>query len=76
LGDGSVDVEVNGTLPSPFTGARIDALSIRHNWLRKAPPGSFAVIAGVDAAGRTLIDVGGVRLVYGVEGLHRAASVP
>ncbi len=76
LGDGSVDVEVNGTLLSPFTGAAIDALSIRGNWLRKAPPGSMATVTGVDATGRTLIDVGGARLFYGVEGLHRAASVP
>jgi CRISPR-associated endonuclease/helicase Cas3 len=72
LGDGSVDVEVNGSLRSPFTGETIASLSIRANWLREAEPGSMATIAGIDAAGRTLIDVDGVRLVYGVEGLHRA----
>jgi CRISPR-associated endonuclease/helicase Cas3 len=71
LGDGSVDVEVDGRLLSPFTGEAIDALSVRANWLRNAEPGSSATIVGVDAAGRTLIDVGGVRLMYGVEGLHR-----
>jgi len=49
-------------LLSPFTGASIDALSIRANWLRKAPPGSAATVAGIDVAGRTLIDVGGVRI--------------
>jgi CRISPR-associated endonuclease/helicase Cas3 len=76
LGDGSVDVEVNGTLLSPFTGAAIDALSIRANWLRKAAPGSMATVQGVDAAGRTLVDVGGAQFVYGTEGLHRAVSVP
>jgi CRISPR-associated endonuclease/helicase Cas3 len=72
LGDGSVDVEVEGTLKSPFTGATIKALSVRANWLRQAEPGSLATIVGTDAAGKTLIDVGGVRLTYGVEGLHRA----
>ncbi len=76
LGDGSVDVEVDGTLLSPFTGATIDALSIRANWLKKAPQGSAATVAGVDASGRRLIDVGGVRFLYGVEGLHRAGNAP
>jgi CRISPR-associated endonuclease/helicase Cas3 len=72
LGDSSVDVEVDGTLVSPFTGEAIDALSIRANWLRNAQPGSVATVAGTDALGRTLLDVDGVRFVYGVEGLHRA----
>jgi hypothetical protein len=58
---------------SRFTGAAVDALSIRANWLGKAAPGSMATIGGVDAAGRTFVDVGGVRFVYGV-GLHRAAN--
>ena len=49
----------------------LQALSIRANWLREAEPGSKAMVVGVDATGRTLIDVGGVSLVYGVEGLHR-----
>jgi CRISPR-associated endonuclease/helicase Cas3 len=71
LADGSVDVEVDGGLVSPFTGEAIQALSIRANWLREAEPGSKAVVVGVDATSRTLIDVGGVSLVYGVEGLHR-----
>jgi CRISPR-associated endonuclease/helicase Cas3 len=71
LGDGTVDVEVEGTLLSPFTGVAIDALPIRANWLRDAEPGSTATINGVDATGRTLIDVGGVTLTYSVEGLHR-----
>ena len=47
------------------------SLSIRANWLRNAEPGSKAVVVVVDATGRTLVDVGGVSLVYGVEGLHR-----
>src|SRR6478736_5506412 len=42
LGDGSVDVEVDGRLISPFTGERIKVLSIRRNWLRNAEPGSMA----------------------------------
>jgi CRISPR-associated endonuclease/helicase Cas3 len=71
LGDGSVDVEIEGRLTSPFTGAAIEALSIRANWLRKAQPGSVATVVGVDANGRTLIDVDGVRLTYSIEGLHR-----
>jgi hypothetical protein len=60
LGDGSVDVEVEGNLISPFTGDAIGALSIRASWLREAEPGSPAVIVGVDTAGRTLINVGEV----------------
>jgi CRISPR-associated endonuclease/helicase Cas3 len=72
LGDGSVDVEVQGTLLSPFTGKKIDILSIRANWLRQAEPGSTATIVGLDAAGRALIEVDGVRFTYGVEGFHRA----
>jgi CRISPR-associated endonuclease/helicase Cas3 len=72
LGDGTVDVEVEGSLLSPFTGVPIDALPIRANWLREAEPGSTATVSGVDEAGRILLDVGGVHLTYGVEGLHRA----
>jgi CRISPR-associated endonuclease/helicase Cas3 len=71
LGDGSVDVEVEAGLLSPFTGENIDALSIRANWLRQAEPGSTATVVGNDVAGRTLISVGGVDFTYGVEGLHR-----
>jgi CRISPR-associated endonuclease/helicase Cas3 len=71
LGDGSVDVEVEGRLISPFTGERIDALSIRSNWLRGAAPSSRARIVSVEAGGRASIDVGGVRLAYDEEGLHR-----
>ena len=72
LGDGSVDVEVEGELISPFTGDRIDALSIRASWLRQAEPGSSALVVGSDANGRTLLSVGGVSFTYGIEGLHRA----
>ncbi len=74
LGDGTVDVEVEGRLLSPFTAVPIDALAVRANWLRHAEPGSTATVSGVDEAGRTLLDVGGVHLTYGVEGLHRAAQ--
>src|SRR5262249_27450769 len=69
LGDGSVDVEVRGNLRSPFTQSAIDALSIRANWLRGAQPGSIANVVGVDDLGHTLLDVNGVSLAYGVEGL-------
>jgi hypothetical protein len=72
LGDGSVDVEVEGKLMSPFTGDLIDALSIRANWIRVAEPGSPAVVVGVDTVGRAFINVGGARFTYGIEGLHRA----
>ena len=72
LGDGSVDVEVDGRLISPFTGERIKALSIRGNWLRDAEPGSMAKVASIEATGRTTLDVDGVRFHYDVEGLHRA----
>jgi CRISPR-associated endonuclease/helicase Cas3 len=71
LGDGSVDVEVEAGLFSPFTGENIDALSIRANWLRQAEPGSTATVVGNDVAGRAVINVGGVYFTYGVEGLHR-----
>jgi CRISPR-associated endonuclease/helicase Cas3 len=70
LGDGSVDVEVEGKLLSPFTGAIIDALSVRANWLRNVQPGSKAkVVAAI--AGLTTLDVGGVLFKYSIEGLHR-----
>jgi CRISPR-associated endonuclease/helicase Cas3 len=72
LGDGSVDVEVEGELFSPFTGDQIEALSIRANWLRPAEPGSSALVAGSDANGRTLLRVGDASFTYGIEGLHRA----
>jgi CRISPR-associated endonuclease/helicase Cas3 len=72
LGDGSVDVEVEGVLISPFTGDRIDALSIRASWLRQVQPGSSALVVGFDPNGRTLLRVGSVCLTYGIEGLHRA----
>jgi CRISPR-associated endonuclease/helicase Cas3 len=71
LGDGSVDVEVRGNLVSPFTGKKIEALSIRANWIRKAEPGSPAAVEGSDDAGRTILSVDGVPFTYGVEGLHR-----
>jgi len=71
LGDGSVDVEVMRGLASPFTGENIDALSIRANWLRQAEPGATASVVGSDTTGRALIDIGGTRFTYGVEGLHR-----
>jgi CRISPR-associated endonuclease/helicase Cas3 len=71
LGDGSVNVEVDGKLFSPFTGATIDTLSIRGNWLRNAKPGSRANVV-IEARGLTTLDVDGVRFNYGMEGLHRA----
>jgi hypothetical protein len=71
LADGSVDVEVESGLSSPFTGENIEALSIRANWLRQAEPGSIAIVVGHDAAGRTLVDVGGAKFTYGPEGLNR-----
>jgi hypothetical protein len=67
-----VDVKVEGELISPFTGDRIDALSIRANWLRQAEPCSYALIVGCDLSGRTLLSVGEVSFTYGIEGLHRA----
>ena len=72
LGDGSVDVEVDGRLISPFTGERIKVLSIRGNWLRNAEPGSMAHVVSIEATGRTTLDVDGARFHYDVEGLHRA----
>jgi hypothetical protein len=71
LGDGSVDVEVDGELPSPFTGATIDTLSIRRNWLRNAEPGSKAKVVMVND-GLTTLEVGAVLLKYGTEGLQQA----
>ena len=72
LGDGTVDVEVDGGLLSPFTDEAIEALSIRANWLRRAQPGSKAQVITVETGGRTTLDVGGARFKYDVEGLQRA----
>jgi hypothetical protein len=58
LGDGSIDIDVQGALVSPFTGAGIERLAIRATWLR-------------NATARTRLDVGGVALAYGTEGLAR-----
>ena len=74
LGDGTVDVELGGELHSPFTGASIEALSIRANWLRGAEPGSKAQVITAEAGASTTLDVGGVRFKYDVEGLHRAST--
>jgi CRISPR-associated endonuclease/helicase Cas3 len=74
LGDGSVDVEVRGGLRSPFTSVLIEALSVRAKWLKGAQPGSIAEVAGTDDLGRTLLDVDGARLAYGIEGLTPALS--
>jgi hypothetical protein len=58
-------IEVGDEVPSPFTGASIDALSIRANWLRKAP---FAIIALM------LRDVRSS--MWGVPGLWREGIAP
>jgi hypothetical protein len=76
LGDGSIDIDVEGALVSPFTGTRIERLAIRATWLRNTTPGSPARVVGYDKQGhggtsRTLLDVGGVALAYGAEGLAR-----
>jgi CRISPR-associated endonuclease/helicase Cas3 len=76
LGDGSIDIDVQGALVSPFTGAGIERLPIRATWLRNATPGSPARVVGYDSQGnggtaRTRLDVGGVALTYGTEGLAR-----
>jgi hypothetical protein len=72
LGDGSLDVDVQGVLVSPFTGAGIEKLAIRATWLRNATPGSAARIVGYDkqshgGTARTRLDVGGVALAYGAD---------
>jgi hypothetical protein len=76
LGDGSIDIDVQGVLVSPFTGAVIERLAIRATWLRNATPGSPARVVGYDKQGnggtaRTRLEVGGVALAYGTEGLSR-----
>jgi len=50
LGDGSIDIDVQGALVSPFTGAGIERLAIRATWLRNATPGSPARVVGYDKA--------------------------
>jgi CRISPR-associated endonuclease/helicase Cas3 len=76
LGDGAIDIDVEGALISPFTGAGIGRLAVRATWLRDATPGSPARVVGYDEQGhggtsRTLLDAGGVALAYGTEGLAR-----
>jgi hypothetical protein len=76
LGDGSIDIDVQGALISSFTGVGIDRLAIRATWLRNATPGSAARVVGDDNQGyggtaRTRLDVGGIALAYGTEGLAR-----
>jgi hypothetical protein len=62
-----------------FTGVGIERLAIRATWLRRATPGSGARVVGHDKQGyggtaRTLLNVGGVALVYGTEGLARLSA--
>jgi hypothetical protein len=74
LGDGSIDIDVQGALVSPFTGAGIERLAIRATWLRSTTPGSPARVVGRQGDGgtaRVRLDVGGVALAYGTEGLAR-----
>src|SRR5215203_1752445 len=65
LGDGTVDVTVEGELLSPFTSVPIRLLPVRARWLAEVTPGVPATLQGEDAQGRSLLDVGGVELVYG-----------
>ncbi len=59
LGDGSVDVEVEGKLISPFTGETIDALSIRANWIREAEPvRALLLLALMPPVEHSLVSVG------------------
>jgi CRISPR-associated endonuclease/helicase Cas3 len=71
LGDPNVDTAVLGRLISPFTGTAIGALSIPYRFIRGVEPDTPAIVTAVDGQGRTLLDVGGMRMHYGVEGLHR-----
>jgi CRISPR-associated endonuclease/helicase Cas3 len=78
LGDGSIDIDVNGALVSPFTGAGIERLAIRATWLHNTAPGTPARVVGYDKQGaggtvRTRLDIGGVGLAYSTEGLVRCA---
>jgi hypothetical protein len=72
LGDGTVDVTVEGKLLSPFTGVPIRVLPVRARWLAEVTPGIPAAVQSEDAQGRMLLDVSGVGLAYGREGLHLA----
>lgn len=51
LGDGSIDIDVQGALVSPFTGAGIERLAVRATWLRGATPGTPARVVGYDTQG-------------------------
>jgi CRISPR-associated endonuclease/helicase Cas3 len=70
LGDPNVDVVVKGKLVSPFTGNAIQALSVPYRFIRGVEPDASAIVTTVDRLGRTLLQVGGVHMHYGIEGLH------
>jgi hypothetical protein len=48
LGEGSIDIDVQGELVSPFTGAGIKRLAVGATWLRNSTPGSSARVVGND----------------------------
>jgi hypothetical protein len=58
-------------LPSAASRIRPGNAEHRGSWLREAGPGSPGVVIGTDTASRTLVDVGGVKFTYGIEGLQR-----
>jgi CRISPR-associated endonuclease/helicase Cas3 len=71
LGDPNVDVEVSGRLASPFTSELIKALPVPFRFIPNVVPGTPAIVTGMNQAGQTKLNIGGVDLVYSAEGLHR-----
>jgi CRISPR-associated endonuclease/helicase Cas3 len=70
LGDGMVTLKLSTPIPSPFTGAIIEALPLPGRWLRDVAPGTPGVPAA-DGDEGSLINVGGKQFRYSVLGLCR-----
>lgn len=66
LGDGTVNVAVEGELASPFTGKKLEAIPVPYRWLRDVQAGTPAIAAG------DRLRVGHVELRYTVEGVSRS----
>lgn len=71
LGDGSVDVEVKGSLVSPFTREPIPVLAVPARWLLGEPAGSPASVEREDGTGGVVLKIAGTTLVYSKRGLER-----
>jgi hypothetical protein len=71
LGDGSVEVEVQGHLKSPFSGDIIILLAVPTRWIHAVPVNSKVTQMDTDDSERVRLSLGAVQLLYSRDGLHK-----